>query len=170
MGRSTVNPFTVQINFVPKNTKWTLFSVTTNSTIRMYSLEENELSSVITQTAPLECTHQELSLEWSHHWVIFLADHWGFGRFQLLVNFAFWQQKGPRTILFSKSDYKENTFHNFYNLATIYLLLFYNNPLWLQSQYMYIFISFAEQTINHLVLCRAQIYAWRQWIVTKTNR
>ena len=29
-------------------------------------LQENELSSVITQTVPLECTRQELSFEWSH--------------------------------------------------------------------------------------------------------
>ena len=33
-------------------------------------LQENELSShssVITQTVPLECTHQELPFEWLHH-------------------------------------------------------------------------------------------------------
>ena len=167
MGRSTVNPFTVQINFVPKNTKWTLFSVTTNSTIRMYSLEANELSSVITQTAPLECTHQELSLEWSHHWVIFLADHWGFGRFQLLVNFAF-GSKRVQVRYFSVS-------------LIIKKILFITFTLLPPSIYFYstitrcdyspnIYISFAEETINHLVLCRAQIYTWRQWIVTKTNR
>ena len=31
-----------------------------------FGLQENELSSVLTQTVPLECTHQELSFEWSH--------------------------------------------------------------------------------------------------------
>ena len=31
-----------------------------------FRLQENELSSVLTQTVPLECTHQELSFEWSH--------------------------------------------------------------------------------------------------------
>ena len=33
-------------------------------TTRLLLPQENELSSVITQTAPLECTHQELSFEW----------------------------------------------------------------------------------------------------------
>ena len=31
-----------------------------------FRLQENELSSVITQTVPLESTHRELSFEWSH--------------------------------------------------------------------------------------------------------
>ena len=34
--------------------------------ILLDSSQENELSSVITQTVPLEWTHQELSFEWSH--------------------------------------------------------------------------------------------------------
>ena len=29
-------------------------------------MQENEFSSVIIQTVPLECTHRALSLEWSH--------------------------------------------------------------------------------------------------------
>ena len=35
-----------------------------------FRLQENFLSSVITQTVPLECTHQELSFEWSHLWKV----------------------------------------------------------------------------------------------------
>ena len=31
-----------------------------------FPLQENKLSSVITQTVPLDCTHWELSFEWSH--------------------------------------------------------------------------------------------------------
>ena len=31
-----------------------------------HKLQENELSSVITQTVPLESTHRELSFEWSY--------------------------------------------------------------------------------------------------------
>ena len=31
-----------------------------------FRLQENEPSSVITQRVPLECTHPELSFEWSH--------------------------------------------------------------------------------------------------------
>ena len=34
-----------------------------------FRLQENELSSVLSQTVPLEGTHRELSTGWSHLWV-----------------------------------------------------------------------------------------------------
>ena len=43
-----------------------LFAIS-HSILRFYGkMQESELSSVITQTVPLERTHQELSCEWSH--------------------------------------------------------------------------------------------------------
>ena len=56
-----------------------------------FSLQENELSSVITQTVSLECTHQELSFEWSHLQVS--LDGSGFRGFLCLVKFIFGSER-----------------------------------------------------------------------------
>ena len=71
-----------RLGFVLQGNALAVFNTNTNSTIGTkctviesfylngqtfwFRLQENELSSVLTQTVPLECTHQELSFEWSH--------------------------------------------------------------------------------------------------------
>ena len=57
------NPVTVTVTVTA--------TVTVTVTVPQKILQENDLSSVITQTVPLECTHQELSFEWSNLLVLF---------------------------------------------------------------------------------------------------
>ena len=121
MGRSTVNPstamFLVQIKFVKKNTKWTLFSVAT-------------------QTVPLECTHKSFHLS-GHIFRFRLQENkLSSGRSLRIVNFAFWQQKGPRTILFNKSD------------LTIKIILFITLTILPPSIYFYSTITRCDYSPN----------------------